>query len=159
MDGSDIKIDKEGIWYYRGAHMFRKEILSIFFENLKIDESGKYLIELGEEICYLDVEDTALVVMLVDKKKLDGDTSDQIYVQLTDDSWEKLDLCTLYVGKDNVLYCAVKNKTFPARFSRTSYYQLAEFIEQEEEENGFFISLNNEKNFIKPFSKNNLVLP
>jgi len=49
------------------------------------------------------------------------------------------------VGEGNVLYCSVKNGTFPARFSRTSYYQLAEFIEQEEEGNGFFISLNNEK--------------
>jgi uncharacterized protein len=145
MNGSDIRIDKDGIWYYCGAHMFRKDILNIFFEHLKIDECGKHLIKLGDEICYLDVEDTAFVVTIVDKKKLDGDTADHIYIQLTDDSWEKLDLCTLSVGKDNVLYCTVKNGTFPARFSRTSYYQLAEFIEQEEEGNGFFISLNNEK--------------
>jgi len=26
----EIKIDKNGFWYYKGAHMFRKEILSIF---------------------------------------------------------------------------------------------------------------------------------
>ena len=49
MESSEIKIDKEGVWYYKGAHMFRKEILSVFFEHLKIDECGKYLIELNEE--------------------------------------------------------------------------------------------------------------
>ena len=145
MDNCDIRIDKEGTWYYRGAHMFRKEILSIFFENLKINECGKYLIELGDESCYLDVEDTAFVVVAVSKKKQEQDAKDHLYILLTDDSWEKLDLNTLQVGKDNVLYCQVKNGKFPARFSRNSYYQLAEFIEQEEKGNCFFINWNDEK--------------
>jgi len=148
MENCDIKIDKEGTWYYRGAHMFRKEILSIFFENLKIDECGKYLIELNDEHCYLDVEDTAFVVEAVYKTRQEEDTRDHICVMLTDDALEKLDLNSLYVGKDNVLYCRVKNGKFPARFSRKSYYQLAEFIEQEEKGNCFFISLNDEKYFI-----------
>ncbi len=148
MDSCDIKIDKEGIWYYRGAHMFRKEILCIFFESLKVDECGKYLIELGEEICYLDVEDTAFVVTAIYKTRKENETEDHIDITLTDDSVEKLDLSTLYVGKDNVLYCAVKNRKFMARFSRNSYYQLADFIEQEEKENCFFIRLNEEKYFI-----------
>ncbi len=69
MESSDIKIDKDGIWYYRGAHMFRKDILCIFFENLKMDDCGQYFIELNEEIYYLDVEDTAFVVTAVYKTK------------------------------------------------------------------------------------------
>ncbi len=153
MDNCDIKIDKEGTWYYRGAHMFRKEILCVFFENLKIDECGKYLIELGEEVCYLDVEDTAFVVAAVYKTRQESDTKDQIDILLTDDSLEKLNLNTLYVGIDNVLYCTVKNGKFKARFSRNSYYQLAQFIEQEE--NCFFISLNDEKYCIEPMFNNN----
>jgi uncharacterized protein len=148
MDNCDIKIDKEGTWYYRGAHMFRKNILSIFFENIKIDEGGKYLIELDGECCYLDVEDTAFVVAAVSKKRQDQDTKDHLYILLSDDSWEKLDLNTLHVGKDNVLYCRAKNGKFPARFSRNSYYQLAEFIEQEEKRNCYFINWNDEKYFI-----------
>jgi hypothetical protein len=148
MENCDIKIDKEGTWYYRGAHMFRKEILSVFFENLKIDECGKYLIELGEERCYLDVEDTAFVVREVHKKCSPQSSEDQIYIRLTDESLEKLDLPTLHVGRDNVLYCQVKDGKFIARFSRNGYYQLAEFIEEEKKENCFFISLNGEKYFI-----------
>ena len=148
MDNCDIRIDKEGTWYYRGAHMFRKNILSIFFENLKIDQCGKYLIELDGECCYLDVEDTAFVVAAVSEKRQDQDTRDHLYILLNDDSWEKLDLNTLHVGQDNVLYCRVKNGKFPARFSRNSYYQLAEFIEQEEKGNCYFISWNDEKYFI-----------
>jgi len=36
MENYEIKIDKNGFWYYKGAHMFRKEILSIFFNISKL---------------------------------------------------------------------------------------------------------------------------
>lgn len=151
MEDSDIKIDKEGTWYYRGAHMFRKDILSIFFEHLRIDEQGKYFIELGKEVCYLDVEDTAFVVKSTYKQKLDGDKADHFYIKLTDDSWEKLDLRSLYMGKENIPYCIVKNGKFAARFSRKGYYQLAEYIEHEEKDNSFYINHNNEKFYINHY--------
>jgi hypothetical protein len=61
---------------------------------------------------------------------------------LTDDSFEILDMSSLNAGRDNVLYCRVKNGRFTARFSRKSYYQLAAFIEQSENDARFFIHLN-----------------
>jgi len=148
MESSDIRIDKEGVWYYKGAHMFRKDILCVFFEHLKIDECGKYLIELGEERCYLDVEDTAFIVAAVYKTQLPDNGRAQIDILLSDDSCEKLEMQSLHVGRDNVLYCRVKEGKFTARFSRNSYYQLAEFIEQSENGNHFFINLNGEKYII-----------
>ena len=148
MENSDIRIDKEGVWYYKGAYMFRKEILSVFFEHLKIDECGKYLIELGEERCYLDVEDTAFIIAAVYKTQLPDNGRAQIDILLSDDSCEKLEMQSLHVGRDNVLYCRVKERKFTARFSRNSYYQLAEFIEQSEDGNHFFINLNGEKYMI-----------
>ncbi|MCE5211718.1 MAG: DUF1285 domain-containing protein [Deltaproteobacteria bacterium] len=149
MDNFDIRIDKEGLWYYKGAHMFRKEILNIFFDHLRIDECGKYLIELGPECCYVDVEDTAFVVVAVYKTKKSGDSRDQIEILLNDDSCEILEMNSLLTESTNVLYCRVKKGRFTARFSRKSYYQLAEYIEQSENEPGFFISLNGEKYFIQ----------
>lgn len=148
MDNFEIKIDKEGLWYYKGAHMFRKEILNLFFDHLKIDECGKYLIELGPERCYLEVEDTAFVVTAVFKTKNSTDGREQIEILLNDDGCEMLDMDSLQAGKDNVLYCRVKNGKFAARFSRKSYYQLAEFIEESENGSGFFIYLNGKKYFI-----------
>ncbi len=149
MESFDIRIDKEGVWYYKGAHMFRKEILRVFFEHLQIDQCGKYLIELGEERCCLDVEDTAFVVAAVYKTQLSDGGRFQIDVLLNDDSCEKLEMNSLHIGKHNVLYCRVKEGKFTARFSRKSYYQLAKFIEQAENGNHYFINLNGEKYFIK----------
>ncbi|MEE9912572.1 MAG: DUF1285 domain-containing protein [Deltaproteobacteria bacterium] len=148
MMGSDIKIDKDGIWYYRGAHMFRKDILSVFFEHLKIDDCGKYLIELNEEIYYLDVEDTAFVVTAVYGTKAGTNGNETMEIMLSDDSLEKLDLKSLSVGRDNVMYCRVKNGRFAARFTRKSYYQLAEFVETDEAGEQFYIALNNQRYFI-----------
>jgi hypothetical protein len=148
MENFEIKIDKDGFWYYKGAHMFRKEILSVFFENLKIDECGRYLIELGAERCYLDVEDTAFVVVAVFKTRKPGNGQEQIEILLNDDSCEILEMNSLQEGRNNVLYCRVKEGIFAARFLRKSYYQLAEFIEQSENGAGFFINLNGEKYFI-----------
>ena len=125
MESSDIKIDKEGIWYYRGAHMFRKDILCIFFENLKVNDCGQYFIELNEEICYLDVEDTAFVITAVYKTKAPSNGHEQIEVLVSDDGREKLDLSTLAVGPENIMYCRIKDGKFAARFTRKSYYQLS----------------------------------
>lgn len=146
---SDIKIDKDGIWYYRGAHMFRKDILCVFFDHLKIDDCGKYFIELNEEICYLDVEDTAFVVTAVYVRKDPCNGPERIEILLSDDSMEKLDLQSMYVGRDNIMYCRIKDGKFTARFTRKSYYQLAECIEMDDRENCFFISLNDHKYYIK----------
>lgn len=149
MDQSDIRIDKDGIWHYRGAHMFRKDILCIFFQHLKIDESDRYYVELNEEIYYLDVEDTAFVVTAVYKTKEPSKGYEIIDILLSDDCVETLDLNSLSVGRDNVMYCRIRNGVFKARFTRSSYYQLAQFIEQIGETGPFFIRANNEEYYIK----------
>ncbi|MDP2852619.1 MAG: DUF1285 domain-containing protein [Smithellaceae bacterium] len=149
MESSDIKIDKDGIWYYQGAHMFRKDILCVFFEHLKMDDCGKYFVELNEEIYYLDVEDTAFVVTAVYKTKAPINCHEQIDVLLSDECLEKLDLGSLFVGKDNVMYCRIKDGKFAARFTRNSYYQMAEFVEMDDAADRFYIALNNERYFIK----------
>lgn len=148
MNGSDIKIDKEGLWYYRGAHMFRKDILCIFFENLNLDNDGRYFVRLNQEICYLDVEDTAIVILSVNKTKDPSSGLDRLEVLLSDDSKETLDLRTLTIGPENIMYCSIKEGKFTARFTRKSYYQLAEFIEQDDAGDSFYIFLNDHKYFI-----------
>jgi hypothetical protein len=127
--------------------MFRKDILSIFFEYVKIDKDGNYIIDMGREQCYLDVEDTVFVVEYAEKIR-DEEGKENLKILLTDDKWESLDLNTLYVGKDNIFYCRVKDDKFPARFSRKGYYQLAKFIE-EDKNDYFFIFFNDEKHIIK----------
>jgi len=144
-----IRIDKEGVWYYRGAEMFRREIVNFFYQNLKRDESGQYLLELENDRCYLEVEDTPFIVRSVHRALSEEGDQAAFYLLLSDETVEPLDPETLCVGNDNVLYCTVKKNCFDARFSRASYYQLASDIEYDDRQDYFFIPLNGHRFHIK----------
>jgi hypothetical protein len=137
-----IRIDKEGVWYYKGSEMFRKEIVNLFYRNLRLDATGHYLIELENDRCYLDVEDTAFVVKSVQESLSEKKGESVFYLMLSDDSMDVLDPSTLQIGIDNVLYCCVKNGGFKARFLRAAYYQLADHIAYDENKDAYFIDLN-----------------
>ncbi|RJP58291.1 MAG: hypothetical protein C4549_04040, partial [Deltaproteobacteria bacterium] len=82
--------------------------------------------------CYLDVEDTPFVVKEVGFQ-------DVFKIVLNDESEETLLLGTLWIGRDNVLYCKVKDKRFDARFNRPSYYELTKYIAYDEAKDEYFI--------------------
>ena len=141
-----IFIDKEGQWFYQGLEMVRRDIVLLFYQHLHKDRQGRYLIRLGGEESYLEVEDTAFVVSRV-ALQTHGEGGTGFRVWLSDDSQEMLNLDTLFVGKKNVLYCTVKKGKFPARFQRQAYYQLANHVEEENGE--YLISLNGEKHLLR----------
>jgi hypothetical protein len=145
----NIKIDKNGVWYYRGTEMSRKDIVNLFYRHLKKDETGRYLIEIGKDRCYPDVDDTPFVIKSVYRSFSEEKGEDAIYLLMPDDTLEKLDPSTLRIGDDNILYCKVFVSNFEARFSRASYYQLAEYIEQDIERDLYYISLNGQSYYLK----------
>ncbi len=137
----EITIDKEGIWYHKGAKIIRKDIIKFFYEHIDLDIYGRYIISWRNEKCIVDVEDTAFFIQRVDK------VDNNFLLYINDDTQEKLEPDTLFINKNNVLYCKIKNKKFPAKFLRAAYYQIAEYIK---EENGkYYIRVNNKKYFIK----------
>jgi uncharacterized protein len=142
-----IYIDKEGRWYHEGAEMIHREFIRLFYDNMELDSRGRYVIDWKGQRCYVEVEDTAFVVRrVVRQEKGDENGNERLILSLSDDTQEELMPDTLYVGRDNVLYCSVKDRVFPARFTRAAYYQLAEYVE---EENGtYYLPLNGLRNKI-----------
>ncbi|MFO7987200.1 MAG: DUF1285 domain-containing protein [Desulfatiglandaceae bacterium] len=135
-----IFIDKEGRWYHKGAEMIRRDFIRLFYQSMVLDPQGRYLINWAGKTCYVEVEDTAFVVRRVAYESGEQPDSSRFLLTLSDDTQEELAPDTLYVGDANVLYCKVKERTFPARILRSAYYQLAEHVK---EENGaYFLRLN-----------------
>ena len=124
--------------------MIRRNIIRLFYQNMELDPLGRYVITWNHQRCYVEVEDTAFVVRRVDFQAGTRADDARFELYLSDDTNEELLPDTLYVGHDNVLYCTVKSRAFPARFSRAAYYQLARYIE---EENGAFYLLLNEAKY------------
>jgi uncharacterized protein len=138
-----IRIDRDGVWYHNGVEMIHREFIRLFFERMSVDGLGRYVIELNGERCRVEVEDTAYVVRRADCGQAEGRVGYGVLLNLSDDTSERLAPDTLRIGKDNVLYCTVKDGRFPARFTRAAYYQLANYIEEREE--GFYLELNGRK--------------
>jgi hypothetical protein len=146
-----IRIDKEGNWYYQDLPIINKEIYLHLNKCLKKDPSGKYVLLMNGEKCYLEVEDTPYVIQEV---CLGSATkrNPSLFVRLNDGTEEELRVDTLRVGKDDVLYCKVKDAQYDARFLRASYYQLAKFLQYDGER--YYLLVEGKKTYpqhINPF--------
>jgi len=151
-DLCDIRIDKEGTWYYRGAEMYRTDIVRYLYRYLKKDENQNYYIELSDyDRCRIDVEDTAFVV--TSAEKLSSGEGEAVRIQLSDGSEEGLCLDSLSISTENVLYCAVKGNAFKARFSRKSYYQIINDVEYDEKSGKYYLKMNGHRYFIEEREK------
>ena len=146
-----IFIDKEGEWYYRGSPMQRADIVSHLCQHLGREEaSGLYIIKMGKQRCYLEVEDTPLVVTSVLPQKEKGkEDQGELFLSIKHlRTNQPLDPKTLWVGRENVLYCRVMEDTIPARFLRPAYYQLAEFIREDKRDHRFYLLLRGKRYYI-----------
>ena len=141
MPSSDIRINAEGEWFHRGLEMTRRGVVRMFYKHLRQDASGGCFFEFGQERYSVHVEDTAFVVWGLRWAEARDGERECAYLLLSDDSIEKLDPGTLRIRKNNIPYCRVKNGAFEARFSRSSYYQLAERVQYNSVLNAYIISL------------------
>ncbi|MCX5901271.1 MAG: DUF1285 domain-containing protein, partial [Proteobacteria bacterium] len=58
----EIKIDKEGNWFFNGVPIINKQILDLFTASIEPDGHGGYRLHIGEETSPIVVEDTPYVV-------------------------------------------------------------------------------------------------
>jgi uncharacterized protein len=143
----EIKIDKEGNWFFNAAPIINKQIVDLFNASIEQDGQGGYRLHIGDEINPIVVEDTPFVVTNLEQEQ-DAEGLSGFTIRLSDGTCEPLSFETFYLAPDNVPYCTVKHGRFPARFLRAPYYALARHIEQEGEDR-FFINLNGTKHFIE----------
>ncbi len=135
-----ILIDREGDWYHRGSRMHRTDIVAHLCQHICRDESsGLYIIQMDKQRCYLEVEDTPLVITgVLHQEGEDG--QEQLLLSIKHlEVTEPLDPTSLWVGRENVLYCTVMEERIPARFLRPAYYQLAEFIHEDSAQDRFYL--------------------
>jgi hypothetical protein len=98
-----------------------------------LDEDGTYYLLVDGKKCQLEVADTFFVITRVEKD------NENVILTLSDGATQKLDPTSLYIGRDDVLYCQVREGSFPARFQRAAYYQIAKWVEKTD--NGFALNV------------------
>ncbi|MBI4772898.1 MAG: DUF1285 domain-containing protein [Deltaproteobacteria bacterium] len=145
-----IFIDKEGNWYHKGAPMVHKPFILDFYRNLFMDEHGRCVIQWDGKLCEVDVEDTPIVVRSVERPS-EGERRKVILV-LSDETREELDLDSLWIGSENVLYAKVRQGAMPARFLRPAYYQLMKLLQYDETSGTYFIDVDGRRKTLLPAS-------
>lgn len=118
------KIDVDGIVWFEDEWYEDPVVYRAFFENMTRSSDGRIYADCLGERCWIEPEDAPFVVQGLD---IAADGS-RVGLVLTGGIEEPLDPATLAVGRDNVLYTTVRGGTFPARFTRKAYYELARHI-------------------------------
>jgi hypothetical protein len=145
-----IYVDKEGTWFHKGAPIIHRELLLFFYQSLSLDDKGRYLLRLRDQVCALEVEDTPFVILRAEFVAADSEKEEERFMlRLIDDTREVLDPQTLSVGAGHVLYCKIRGGRFTARFSRPSYYQIAAHVEEDPVEGTYFLSLNDNRYYLE----------
>ena len=123
---SKLTFRSDGRWYADEDPVLHERLARLFSRYVRRKPSGGYEIWIDERYhADVEIEDTLYVVTAVD-----AEAAGHFTVDLNDGTTELLNPDSLQVGAKDVLYCRVKNGSERARFLRTAYYQLANFIEE-----------------------------
>src|SRR6202521_4780928 len=120
VESGKISFRRDGNWYSDEERIDNPRIALLFSRSIRQNPDGSFYLQVAEERAPITVEDTAYVV-----KAVEGDAPSGFTIVLNDEEREPLDPATLEVGRDNVLYCRVKQGEFRARFLRNAYYHLS----------------------------------
>ena len=71
----DIRIARDGTWYYQGSAIARKKIVQLFSRALKRDKNGSFWLETPAEKCRIRVDDAPFVAVAMDVKGMGNDQS------------------------------------------------------------------------------------
>lgn len=126
-ESSGLKLDAVLRWWHDGVPVEHPRIVELFNQSLRPAEGGRYQLVVGDDWCFVEVEDCAFGVTAVDETA-DGGLS----VRLTDRTAERLDVATLEVGADGVTTCRVKRGQARARFLRDAQFQLGSRLERDQ---------------------------
>lgn len=121
---SGLSIDADGRFLHRGEPITHERTLQVLWRSLERGGDGRYLVRVGRESAYVEVEDAPYVVRGVVE-----DPGGSPVLLLSDGAREPLDPATLTLGADGVLRCTVKGG-HPARFGRSAQVTLGLLVEE-----------------------------
>ncbi|MCI0570005.1 MAG: DUF1285 domain-containing protein [Myxococcaceae bacterium] len=126
-EDSGLRLDRTLRWWHDDAPIEHPRIIELFNCGLQPTEDGRYVLRVGADWAYVQVEDAAYEVRTVDVSE-----GDCVSVRLSDRTAELLDVASLAEDTDGVLTCQVKAGRAKARFSRDAQFQLGELLHEED---------------------------
>jgi hypothetical protein len=126
-EDSGIRLDRQLRWWHDDERVEHPRIIEAFNQGLKVTEDRRFKLEIGNDWCFVAVEDAAFEVLAIDVSE-----GSRLSARLSDRTAEWLDVASLGVDAEGVLTVAVKGGLAKARFSRDAQFSLGAMLEPEE---------------------------
>jgi hypothetical protein len=126
-EDSGFRLDREQRWWHDDEPVEHPKLIEAFNRGLKVADDGKYKLEIGNDWCFVTVEDAAFRVLALDVSQDDVPS-----VRLSDRTAEALDVSTVELRPDGALTARVKNGRAKARFSQDAQFAFGELVESTE---------------------------
>lgn len=141
-----IFISRDGKWYYNGQEIIHERVLKFLSRHLQRNSKGEYYIAVEGERRPVDVEETPLLVDIV---SFSQESAETFRLFLNDGSEEVLQSETLAIDEQDNVYCWVRDKKLEARFKKTSYIELAKYLQHDEVLDRYFLPQNGKRHYLK----------
>lgn len=119
-------MDAEGQFLHRGEPITHARTLEVLWRSLEQTPDGRWLVRIGRESAYVEVDETPWAVRGV----VDDAGGGLPWLVLSDGTRERLDPASVRIGPDGVLRCAVKGGQ-RARFTRAGQVALGSRIDED----------------------------
>lgn len=131
---SKIRIDRDGHVWHEGERVTHRGLELALASWIDLDDAtGRYVLRNDRDWCFVGVDHTPLVVRSVrvhlDEELKPADRDPRVEVFLSDGSTERLDLATVEVDPDGVVYATVRNARLLARFEQGPSFELLRHTE------------------------------
>ena len=123
-------LDREGRWYDQGVRVTSPRLAEVLLTHLIKDEEGRYVVMVGREKRYVEVEDAPYRALGIEVAGSE-ESSERLFVRLNNGDLESFDPATFWIAGDGTPYCRVKDSLHKVRFTVEAYRQLSAFIIEE----------------------------
>lgn len=123
-----IRIDKDGRWFYENSEIINPLVLQSFWEALEQDDQGRWRINIPPEVCYLEVEDTPLVIAAI------RESPTGITLVLNNLHCEQMNPAQLDLAAETAPRYTLADG-MEVRFSRTAFHCLGSLLAEDDEGN------------------------
>ncbi|TXD37635.1 DUF1285 domain-containing protein [Lujinxingia vulgaris] len=118
----EIRLNAHGTWLHEGLRFENQRVVDLFSRSVNRTEGGTWVLEIGRFTYPIVVEDTGFFVERADWEAVPP------RLWLSDGTEEELKAESLRYAEGGRLYCPVKEGRFEARFKRSVYHGIADFL-------------------------------
>lgn len=145
----DYFVDEHGNWFCEGNPVSDERLFQVLSRSL-FQREGNFFIRCEGEVHPVRVADAPLWIRYVFPQMSSGNSLTHVELELQDGRREILDPESLSVAHGYALYCLTTPGRLKTRFGKVAYYELAQYLQEDQKTGIFYLVIGNTRFEIRP---------